>query len=59
MLGVPKEMIEHSLNVNTKATCHTLKYLILGCEYLLECVRLSIGFSENFQNFSVNYSHLS
>jgi hypothetical protein len=24
------------------------KYLILGCEYLLECVHLSLGFFENF-----------
>jgi hypothetical protein len=39
--------------------CHTLKYLILGCEYLSEYVHLSIGFSENFKDFSRNYSHLS
>jgi hypothetical protein len=32
--------------------CHTLKYLILGCEYLLECVRPSLGFLENFPDFS-------
>jgi hypothetical protein len=31
--------------------CNTLKYLILGCEYLLECVHLSIGISENFLEF--------
>jgi hypothetical protein len=31
--------------------CHTLKYLILGCEYLLKCVHLSIGFFENFKDF--------
>jgi hypothetical protein len=36
--------------------CHTLKYLILGCDYLLQCVHLSIGFSENFIDFSGNYS---
>jgi hypothetical protein len=36
--------------------CHTLKYLILGCECLLQCVHLSIGFSENFKDFSRNYS---
>jgi hypothetical protein len=42
-----------------KQYCHTLKYLILGCEYLLECVCLSIGFFENFQNFSISYSHFS
>jgi hypothetical protein len=24
--------------------CHTLKYLILGCDYLLQCVHLSIRF---------------
>jgi hypothetical protein len=24
--------------------CHTLKYSILGCDYLLQCVHLSIGF---------------
>jgi hypothetical protein len=32
-------------------SCHTLKYLILGCDYLLQCVHLSIGFSENFKDF--------
>jgi hypothetical protein len=31
--------------------CHTLKYLILVCEYLLECVHPSIGFSGIFQIF--------
>jgi hypothetical protein len=31
--------------------CHTLKYLILECECLLECVHLSIGFFENFLDF--------
>jgi hypothetical protein len=36
--------------------CHTLKYSILGCDYLLQCVHLSIGFSENFKDFSGNYS---
>jgi hypothetical protein len=36
--------------------CHTLKYLILGCECLLQYVHLSIGFSENFKDFSSNYS---
>jgi hypothetical protein len=36
--------------------CHTLKYLILGCEYLLQYVHLSIGFFENFIDFSGNYS---
>jgi hypothetical protein len=36
--------------------CHTLKYLILGCECLLQCVHLSIGFSENLKDFSGNYS---
>jgi hypothetical protein len=30
---------------------HILKYLILRCEYLLKCVHLSIGFSENFLEF--------
>jgi hypothetical protein len=39
--------------------CHTLKYLILECEYLLKCVHLSIGFFKNFTDFSGNYSHLS
>jgi hypothetical protein len=33
--------------------CHTLKYLILGCEYLLQCVYLPIGFFENFKDFLV------
>jgi hypothetical protein len=28
--------------------CHTVKYLILGCEYLLECVYPSLGFSRIF-----------
>jgi hypothetical protein len=37
-------------------SCHTLKYSILGCDYLLQCVHLSIGFSENFKDFSGNYS---
>jgi hypothetical protein len=32
--------------------CHTLKYLILGCEYLLQCVYPSLGFFENFLDFS-------
>jgi hypothetical protein len=36
--------------------CHTLKYLILGCECLLGCVHQSIGFFENFKDFSGNYS---
>jgi hypothetical protein len=36
--------------------CHTLKYLILGCDYLLQCVHLSIGFFENFIDFFGNYS---
>jgi hypothetical protein len=36
--------------------CHTLKYLILGCEYLLQCDPLSIGFFENFKDFSGDYS---
>jgi hypothetical protein len=31
--------------------CHTLKYLILGCTYLLECVHPSILFPENFPKF--------
>jgi hypothetical protein len=35
--------------------CHTLKYLILGCDYLLQYVHLLIGFSENFKDFSGNY----
>jgi hypothetical protein len=35
--------------------CHTLKYSILGCEYLLQYVYLSIGFSKNFKDFSGNY----
>jgi len=30
---------------------------ILDCEYLLECVHPSLGFSENFPDFSWNYSH--
>jgi hypothetical protein len=34
--------------------CHTLKYLILECEYLLQYVHLSIGFFENFKDFSGN-----
>jgi hypothetical protein len=45
--------------LDTKAAVsdyHTLKYLILGCESLLQCVHLSIGFSENFKDFSGNYS---
>jgi hypothetical protein len=36
--------------------CHTLKYSILGCDYLLQYVHLSIEFSENFKDFSGNYS---
>jgi hypothetical protein len=28
--------------------CHTLKYLILGCKYLLECVHPTLEFFENF-----------
>jgi hypothetical protein len=36
--------------------CHTLKYLILVCDYLLQCVHLSIRFFENFNDFSGNYS---
>jgi hypothetical protein len=36
--------------------CHTLKYLILGCECLLGCVHLSIGFFESFKDLSGNYS---
>jgi hypothetical protein len=36
--------------------CHTLKYSILGCDYLLQFVHLSIGFSKNFKKFSGNYS---
>jgi hypothetical protein len=36
--------------------CHTLKYLILGCECLLGCVHLLVGFSQNFKDFSGNYS---
>jgi hypothetical protein len=47
------------MNAGYLFACHTLKYLILGYEYLLECVCPSIGFLENFQNFSGNYSHLS
>jgi hypothetical protein len=35
---------------------HTLKYLILGCECLLQYVHLSIGFFENFKDCSGNYS---
>jgi hypothetical protein len=37
--------------------CHTLKYLILGCEYLLKCINPSLGFPKNFPDFSGNYSH--
>jgi hypothetical protein len=37
-------------------SCHTLKYLILGCECILQCVHLSIEFSENFKDFFGNYS---
>jgi hypothetical protein len=89
MPGVPKELIEHSLNVYPQAVpkkqrlrrfapdkreaikweiakllaagfikevihpewvanCHTLKYSILGCDYLLQCVHLSIGFFREF-----------
>ena len=33
------------------------KYLILDCEYLLECVQQSLGFPKNFPDFSGNYSH--
>jgi hypothetical protein len=29
---------------------------LLGCEYLLECVHPSLGFFENFSDFSGNYS---
>jgi hypothetical protein len=39
-----------------KLECHTLKYLILGCECLLQCVYPSLGFFENFLEFSGNYS---
>jgi hypothetical protein len=38
-------------NQGAPAKCHILKYLILGCEYLLERVHLSIGFPEKFPNF--------
>jgi endonuclease/exonuclease/phosphatase family metal-dependent hydrolase len=36
--------------------CHTLKYLILGCEYLLQYVHLSMGLFVNFKDLSGNYS---
>jgi hypothetical protein len=36
----------------SEGPCHTLKYLILGCEYLSEFVHLSIGFFKNFPDFS-------
>jgi hypothetical protein len=36
--------------------CHTLKYLILGCECLLQYVHLSIEFFKNFKDFSGHYS---
>ena len=39
--------------------CHTLKYLILGCECLLENVYPSLGFFENFSDFFGNYSYFS
>jgi hypothetical protein len=39
--------------------CHTLKYLILECEYLSECVYPSLGFFKNFPDFSVDYSLFS
>jgi hypothetical protein len=45
----------HSLTL-AGVECHTIKYPILGCEYLLQCVHLSIGFSKNFKEFSSNYS---
>jgi hypothetical protein len=32
------------------------KIFNLGCEYLLQCVHLSIEFSKNFKDFSGNYS---
>jgi hypothetical protein len=31
--------------------CHAIKYLILGCDYLLECVHPSLGFLGIFQIF--------
>jgi hypothetical protein len=35
-------------SANLKALCHTLKYLILGCEYLLQYVHPSMGFFREF-----------
>jgi hypothetical protein len=42
--------------LNQIGLCHTLKYLILECEYLLECVHPSLGFFENFPDSSGDYS---
>jgi hypothetical protein len=47
---------EQKLRRGVGGGCHTLKYLILGCECLLGCVHLSIGFSKNFKDFFCNYS---
>jgi hypothetical protein len=48
--------INQAFTTNSRRICHTLKYLILGCDYLLQYVHLSIEFSENFKDFSGNYS---
>jgi hypothetical protein len=46
-------------NVYIYLTCHTLKYSILGCECILQCVYVSLGFFENFLDFSSKYSLFS
>jgi hypothetical protein len=40
--------------VQVLANCHTLKYSILGCECLLQCVYPSLGFLRIFQIFLEN-----
>jgi hypothetical protein len=43
-------------HVNPSILVPTLKYLILGCECLLQCVYPSLVFFENFLDFSGDYS---
>jgi hypothetical protein len=50
------EQPEDEVDPATLHGCHTLKHLILGCDYLLQCVHLSIRFFKNFKDFSGNYS---
>jgi hypothetical protein len=55
--AVPPDFCSGVAALGRGGLCHTLKYLILGCEYLSECVHLSIGFFENFcGRTNLNYS---